>query len=90
VWIPLEVITKFNSEVRKTEDRVSVYDLIEFMTGAKNPHQVYADISSRYPDVLRSAENLRFAGRGQKFTPTVDKKGAVQIIMVLPGVKAAA
>ena len=79
-------------QIRKTSEdppRVSVYDLIRCITGLANPHNAWAALQNNHPEVLHRLENRQFPGSGQRETPVVDARGAVEIIMLLPGRAAA-
>lgn len=78
--------------VRKTQEgppRVSVYDLIGCITGLANPRNAWVALQNDHPEVVHGVDNLKFPGSGQRETPVVDARGAVQIIMLLPGRAAA-
>ena len=79
-----------DAQVRITPDkRVSVFDVLKAAVGKKNPHQAWKDLQQQNPEVLRLADNFKFPGSGQRPTPTVDKNGFSEIMMLLPGAKAA-
>ena len=78
--------------IRKSSEdppRVSVYDLIGCITGQTNPHMIYSRLCTDHREVLTNRDNLRFPGSGQRDTPVVGARGAVEIIMLLPGRAAA-
>ena len=80
--------------VRKTAEdppRVSVIDLIAAVTGYTSHAAANAALrlKAQYPEVSSDWCLFRFGGRGQRDTPVTDARGAVELIMVLPG-KAAA
>lgn len=70
--------------------KISVYDLIQGITGAVNPHQVWHNITTQHPDILQNMENHTFPGTGQRPTPVTTAEGAVIIMNLLPGPVAAA
>lgn len=90
----------FGDEIRVTEDgKFSVYDVIKFCTGSKNPSQYWNGDKSdrktsqkrqkgfieRYPEVIRKTENFKFPGKGQRETPVAGRQGILYIIGLLPG-----
>lgn len=64
-----------DSEIRVTDDgRYSVYDLIRFCTGNKNPSQLWngdktdrktkqKGLVERFPEVIRKTDNFKFPER---------------------------
>ena len=82
-------------QIRKTTEdppRVSIYDLIGCITGQSGPNSKhYWDrLVSAHPEVCADGTNLhKFHGSGQRDTPVTDARGAVEIIMLLPGRAAA-
>ena len=96
----LDMATGFNvggKLVRKTEDvpsRVSVYDLIEVVTGqpAKAAIMIFKRLKKMSPEVTTMCGNLmvhKVPGPGQRNTPVTDARGVVTIINLLPGRAAA-
>ena len=77
--------------VRITPDgRVSVFDAIAAFRGTScNPHQIWGDLQKNHPEVLHFTDNFQFPGRGQRPTPVTYEEGLYQILMLLPGAKAA-
>ena len=79
--------------LRKTAEdppRVSVLDLISAVTGdSNNCSTVYARLREQFPDVASTTSLFKFGGRGQRDTPITCVKGAVLIVMLLPGRAAA-
>ena len=80
-------------QIRKTTEdppRVSIYDLIRAVARVKNPHDAWGALVGSHPEVLGETEYLhKFPGSGQRDTPVTDARGAVEIIMLLPGRAAA-
>lgn len=86
-----------NAEIRITEDgRYSVYDVIRFCTGSKNPSQFWngdktdrptrqKGIVERFPEVIRKTDNFKFPGKGQRETPVANRENILYIIGLLPG-----
>jgi hypothetical protein len=70
--------------IRKTEDWFSVYDLIS-ICGKKSPREVWKRLSKEYPEVVNKCDSYKFPGKGQQFTPVVDRKGLLYILGLLPG-----
>lgn len=82
-------------QIRKTSEdppRVSIYDVIRVITGlsASNSKNVWDRVVVAFPEVSTIVETFKFTGPGQRDTPVTDARGAVQIIMILPGRAAAA
>ena len=78
--------------VRKTPERpprVAVYDIIEVVSHAAKPRNVWYDLVDRHPDVASLQGVFQFAGQGQRPTPVTDARGLVTIVNLLPGAKAA-
>jgi hypothetical protein len=82
------IITELdNAEIRRTSDgRCSVYDLIQVVTGKRNPRQAWNNLAEAYPEVVQKCDNFKFPGQGQKETPITDKKGWAHILGLLPGI----
>lgn len=86
-----------DAEIRVTEDgRYSVYDVIRFCTGSKNPSQLWNGDKSdrktrqkglveRFPEVIRKTDNFKFPGKGQRETPVANRENILYIIGLLPG-----
>lgn len=80
------------ARVRVTDEnprRVSVFDLIKAITGARNSHSSFERMCAQYPEVLAGCESYEFPGQGQRPTPVTDARGAVMIMNLLPGPAAA-
>ena len=79
--------------IRHTEDGKwwSVYDVIGFVTGTpqKSRTNVYQRIVVTYPAVQTKCQNWKFSGARQKLTPVMTRRGVLELVMLLPGVKAA-
>lgn len=83
-----------NKKIRKTPDAplcVSVYDLISAITyqNIKHARSTFERMKESYPEVPLSCSYLKFSGAGQRETPVTKAKGAVMIMNLLPGPKAA-
>ena len=77
-------------QIRKTAEdppRVSVLDVISAVTGldSSNASTVYTRLREQFPEVGTTSSNFKFPGRGQRDTPITCVKGAVLIVMLLPG-----
>jgi hypothetical protein len=71
-----------------TPPMVSVYDLIQVMIGdSANPRSYFERMQA--VGIVAISQRYKFKGRGQHPTPIVDAKGAVSIMMRLPGKNAA-
>ena len=82
--------------VRKTltpgsPPKVSVYDLIEAVTGqpTTSARIIFVRIVAANPEVNTMCINFKFPGRGQRPTPVTDARGVVTILNLLPGRAAA-
>ncbi|NES66041.1 MAG: KilA-N domain-containing protein [Okeania sp. SIO2D1] len=75
-----------NGKVRFTPDgRVSVYDVIGYVTGNSNPWQVWNRLSEEHSEVLTKCEDFQFPGKGQKLTPVATLQVFLEILVLLPG-----
>ena len=84
----LTEIADFGVEVRFTDDnRVSVYDAIEFATRDKNPRATWKRLEAEHPELVANCYKYKFPGRGGKArpTPVADFKTFLEILVVLPG-----
>ena len=82
-----------DKKIRKTPEtpqRISVYDLIAAITDDTNPRTGLKRLKDTYPEIVASCYNYKFDGRGNHKTPVTDARGAVVIMNMLPGQKAAA
>ena len=80
--------------IRKTAEnppRVSVLDVIGAITGlgSNNCSNYYHRLTEQFPEVATSCSLFKFPGESQKETPITCVRGAVTIVMVLPGRTAA-
>ncbi len=64
---------------------LSVFDIIRVVCGQKNPYQVWKRLKQEFEADLTNCENWKFPGERQRNTPVVDKKTALKIIGLLPG-----
>ena len=81
-------------QIRKTAEdppRVSVIDVVATVTGcsANVASNTVQRLAEAYPEVSSCWCNFKFSGRGQRDTPVTDARGAVEVIMILPGRAAA-
>jgi hypothetical protein len=66
----------------------SAFDCISLLSGtANNPRAVYNGLSERYPEI--STRRFKFEGRGQKPTPVATQIGLLELMVLVPGPKAA-
>jgi hypothetical protein len=81
----------YDQKVRVTPDKkaVSIFDLIVVATGDPNPRTTWKRIQESYPEVVARCYNFKFQGKGQRETPVANKEVVVEILLVLPGQKAA-
>ena len=71
--------------------RISVIDLATAIT-SKDAHHAAQDlgfVKERHPEVTQILGDFKFRGRGQKNTPVIGIRGAVELILLLPGQQAA-
>jgi hypothetical protein len=64
--------------------RVSVYDVIQAITGLDSYYKTWKDMCERHPEVVRYT-SFQFPGQGQRPTPCADVENICRIIMLLPG-----
>lgn len=84
----MELITfeDTDGQVRVTPDgRISVYDGIGFITGHKNPRQVWNDVIAKVSEVVQKTDNFQFEGKGQRPTPVATLQVFLEILVLLPG-----
>jgi hypothetical protein len=74
-----------------TPPRVAIYDVISLISGLDGNHagKAFRELVQQHPEVHSNGVNFKFPGRGQRETPVADAKGIVEIIMLLPGKRAA-
>ena len=81
-------------QIRKTAEtppRLSVIDLVAAVTGYSSnvASNVVLRLKATYPEVTSSWCIYKFSGRRQRDTPVTDARGAIELIMLLPGKTAA-
>ena len=71
--------------------RISVIDLATAITkkDANHAAQDVGYVKDRHPEVTQILGDFKFRGKGQKHTPVTDTRGAVELILLLPGQQAA-
>jgi hypothetical protein len=76
---------------RETPPRASAIDIISVITEqtASNSLNYLNRAKEQYVELTTLCSNFKFQGRGQRDTPVVDARGAVTLINLLPGRKAA-
>jgi hypothetical protein len=74
---------------REQPVRVSVFDIIRTVTGTTNPHMTLARIQVQHAEVLSDFEHHQFAGSGERPTPVCTVNEVIELINLLPGVRAA-
>lgn len=95
--IPAQLAALFGKDVvqiRKTDQtppRVSLIDVAVAITGhdANYSSQAVRQVCDQYPEVHEKIMDFKFKGRGQRNTPVIDVKGAIEFIFLLPGRHAA-
>lgn len=84
---------KIEENIRHTEDGEwwSVYDVIRFVCGTpvRNRSLLFKRITATYSEVFSKVRRLQFPGKGQRHTPVMNERGILELIMLLPGIKAA-
>ena len=75
----------------ETPPMVTVYDLIGAVTGQSTNARsvIYTRLAGIFPEVSTCCCSFKFPGRGQQLTPVTCVRGAVLIVMLLPGRAAA-
>ena len=79
-------------QIRQTAEnppKVSVYDVINAITGQSNPRMIWDRLCTGFPEVVTYCDTFEFPGRGQQYIPVADARGITEIIVLPPG-KAAA
>lgn len=94
IVLPTETGEFAGCKIRKTDEvppRVSVYDLIAAVKGVSDDaaRMDFWSIENDHPDVEESVIYFKSPGRGQRETPVTDARGAICIINLLPGKRAA-
>jgi hypothetical protein len=77
--------------VRRTEApvRLSVYDVINAVTGQTNPRTIFSRLCDGYPEGMFCTSSFKFEGQAQKETPVCTLDVMEQICRLLPGKGAA-
>lgn len=76
--------------IRVTPDKkASAFDIIKAFNGSLSYRRVWNDIKKNHFVGVRKTNAYTFPGKGQNKTPVLDSKGVIELIMVLPGTKAA-
>ena len=81
-------------QIRKTREeppRISVIDLATAITqkDATNAARDVGAVRERHPEVSQNLSDFKFPGRGQRETPVANIRGAVELVLLLPGRHAA-
>ena len=76
---------------RESAPRISVIDLATAITqkDAKNAARDVAAVRDRLPEVSQNLSDFKFPGRGQRETPVANIRGAIELVLLLPGRHAA-
>lgn len=85
-----EKSTGLKGTIRVTTEplkRFSVLDLISCVTGNKNATKSWYDVKKHYQ--IPECSQHKFSGQGQQNTPVTTATGAVALVNVLPGLRAA-
>jgi len=93
IVLPTETGEFAGCKIRKTDEvppRVSVYDLIAAVKNCPDAaRKDFWRIKEDHPEVGESVLYFKFPGRGQRETPVTDARGAICVINLLPGKRAA-
>ena len=75
----------------ETPPRISIIDLAAAITmkDANQAAEQVAYVKKRHPEVTEKFCDFKYRGRGQKSTPVIGIRGAVELILLLPGQQAA-
>ena len=81
-------------QLRKTNDepsRISAIDVVRAVSGkgANEAAEAWRRLVEQYPEVKAKSFDFKFPGRGQRNTPVLCVRGAIELILVLPGHHAA-
>lgn len=83
-------MTGVTGTIRITPDKMaSVYDIIKAFNTTVNERKTWSDVKKNHFVGVTKSYTYTFPGKGQNKTPVLDSKGVIQLIMVLPGSKAA-
>lgn len=91
LWEEVDDLFKGSKIRYTTEDpkRVSVYDIIKAITGVVNPRDAFAKLQQEKKELVDEFYNLQFTGAGERPTPVCTVPQVIELINVLPGVRAA-
>jgi len=94
IVLPTETGEFAGCKIRKTDEvppRVSVYDLIAAVKGVPLEHarMDFSRIKDDHPIIATRCYVYKFPGRGNLTSPATDARGAICIINLLPGKRAA-
>lgn len=91
LWEEVDDLFK-GSKIRYTTDEprlVSVYDVIRVMTEHTNTRMAFATMQQNYAEVVRNFTTFQFTGSGERATPVCTVPEIIELINILPGVRAA-
>ena len=77
--------------IRRQNDKFSLIDVAMLVTNNSREHAGHRieELFSQHPEVCRKTTNFKFKGRGQRDTPVGDIYVVVEMVMLLPGKRAA-
>ena len=90
LWEGVDELFK-GSKIRYTNEEpvnVSVFDVIRTITATTNPHLTYARLQQEFAEVLTQFGLHQFSGMGERPTPVCTVSQVIELINVLPGVRA--
>jgi hypothetical protein len=91
LWEEVDEMFK-GSKIRYTTEqpvKVSVFDVIQTITGITNPRVTFANLQHQHADVVNQFYTHTFSGMGERSTPVCTVPQMIELINILPGVRAA-
>lgn len=90
LWEEVDEMFK-GSKIRYTTEepkKVSVFDVIQTVTGITNPRVTFANLQQQQAAVVNQFYNYKFSGMGERPTPVCTVPQVIELINVLPGARA--
>lgn len=76
--------------IRVTPDKkISVFDVISVYSGVKHSKTTWSHVQKTHTSMVQNVYHWKFPGARQRETPVMDLKGILQLVMILPGKRAA-
>lgn len=83
---------EFNSKARICSiggvKKISIYDLITAVSGARNPYETLKRIYDVHEEFKEKYSEYTFPGKGQRTTPVANVETALELVLLLPGTRA--